>query len=198
QIREDMRVMSQIWDDTVNPNAQQGWFTMQFVGGLFNTSSATSGIFIGDYGVVFLQNVDYPLMPTDQAEVTTQPKDPAADEVWQKAKKKIQGQAVEEEPRDKEAILYDEEQVEALKEKCIKAFRHAANIRNLEPEQWVVLVIRHTSEENAVAAADENAETLIDNTSTMMLRAAKKDIDVFAKKSDNLEQFMKTVQVLTY
>lgn len=197
QIREDMRIMSQIWDDTVNPNTQQGWFSMHFAGGLFNTGAATSRIFIGDYGAVFLQTVDYPLIPTEQTETATQTKDPESDEVWQKAKKKIQGQPVEQEPFDKGAVFYDAEKVEALKEKCIKSFRHAANIRNLEPGQWVVLVIRYTPEDN-VMPEEENAEPSVDNTSTLMLRAAKKDIDAFAKNPDNPEPFKKTVQILTY
>ncbi|MBN2512200.1 MAG: hypothetical protein JXB18_04620 [Sedimentisphaerales bacterium] len=198
QIREDMRVMSQIWDDTVNPDAQQGWFTMHFVGGLFNTNTMTSQIFIGDYGVIFLQNVDFPLMPTNQIEAEAQPKDPAADEVWQKTKKKLQGQPVDEPPYPNQGEAYDADKVEALKEKCIKAFRHAANIRNLETQQWVVLVIRCTTQDDIMPVEEENAETSTDNASTLMLRAVKKDIDAFAKNPDNLEQFRKAVQILTY
>lgn len=198
QMREDMRVMSQIWDDTVNPDVQQGWFNMRFVGGLFNTDAMTSQIFIGDYGVIFLQNVDYPLMPTNQIEAQAQPKDPAEDEVWQKTKKKLQGQPVDEPPQSKQGEAYDADKVEALKEKCIKAFRHAANIRNLESQQWVVLVIRCSHKDNITPADEENAQTSTDNTSTLMLRAAKKDIDAFAKNPNNLEQFKKTVQILTY
>lgn len=198
QMREDMRVMSQIWDDTVNPDVQQGWFNMRFVGGLFNTDAMTSQIFIGDYGVIFLQNVDYPLMPTNQIEAEAQPKDPAADEVWQKTKKKLQGQPVDESPLPKQGAAYDADKVEALKENCIKAFRHAANIRNLEAQQWVVLVIRCTPQDDVMPVEEENAETSTDNASTLMLRAVKKDIDAFAKNPNNLEQFKKTVQILTY
>jgi len=198
QIREDMRVMSQIWDDTVNPDAQQGWFTMRFVGGLFNTNAMTSQIFIGDYGIIFLQHVDYPLMPTNQIEAQAQPKDPAADEVWQKTKKKLQGQPVDEPSQSEQGEAYDADKVEALKEKSIKAFRHAANIRNLEAQQWVVLVIRCTSQDEVMPVDEENTETPMDNSSTLILRAVKKDIDAFAKNPDNLEQFKKAIQVLTY
>ncbi|MGH2270930.1 hypothetical protein ACQ9LF_03950 [Anaerohalosphaeraceae bacterium U12dextr] len=197
QIHEDMQIMSQIWDETVNPEIQQGWFSMGFVSGLFNTDAMTSQIYIGDYGVIFLQNVDYPLVPTKK-EAEAQPKDPAADEVWQKTKKKLQGQPVNEPPLPKQGAVYEADKVEALKEKCIKAFRHAANIRNLEAQQWVVLVIRCSCQDSVAPAKEETAEWTPNTPSTMMLRAAKKDIDAFAKNPDNLEQFKKQVEILTY
>jgi hypothetical protein len=140
-ITQDMQVMSHIFQKIfTGPRLIEGVF-MDYGEFFGRGSRATQAIYLQGYGTLFLMEVNFPFSPT------TKPKEKAedtkeADSVWQRAKQEIfsptrnvRGKVVD--PENK----YDAEKVEELKTRLIKALKHAANIRNIKSDEWIILTV---------------------------------------------------------
>jgi hypothetical protein len=104
--------------------------------------------------------------------------------------------------RDAAARQYDKDVVEQLKTNLVKTLRHAANIRNLKPDEWVILVVVGTRP--GVIVAEHGGEPhryqyLQSDTQPVMLtiRAKKVDIDAYAADKLDYEQFRQRTAILT-
>jgi hypothetical protein len=108
---------------------------------------------------------------------------------------------------------YDAEKVEELKDKLIKALKHAANMRNLKPEEWVILtviggegqpisVLRSisivTKSANIVADSPLPIETGFSSPAVLTIRVKKSDAVAFSKGELDFDQFRQRVQIFTY
>lgn len=157
-ITEDMSVMSYIFDEKLG----QVHMVPAFLGDItFLTRDArgTRGIYLDGYGALFLMKVDFPLSPPAETPEEEKPEE-GVDPVWQQARRKI----FEPERREGERYYrgrrrlsrtrpeekYDAEKVEELKRKLIRALKHAANIRNLKPDEQVILSITGRGESGKV------------------------------------------------
>ncbi len=138
-ITQDMQVMSHIFDKIFQgPRLIEGMF--RDYGEFFGRGSrATQAIYLQGYGTLFLLEVDFPFSPSPKTAVKEkQPEE--TDSVWQQAKQEIFSPTTFsslQPPEDK----YDAEKVRELKNRLVKALKHAANIRNVKPEERIILTV---------------------------------------------------------
>jgi len=163
-------------------------------------------MYVGGYGAVFSLQVDFPLVPPPEMprkdEATEQ-----ADQVWAQAQRELlDPQAAARAQRGApEAEPYKPEVVDGLKNALTTALKHATNIRDLEAEAWLTILVQGPAptaqgqpqdplygEPSPFAGPQTTARTLL------TLRARKADIDQYAKGQLDDAQFQQRVQVVTY
>jgi hypothetical protein len=228
-ITEDMNIMSRIFDK----NLQQAHIQIRSM--FFSSSDPFHGIFLGrgkqstqvmylqGYGALFMMKVDFPLSPPPQVEQEQEQtqKDEDTDKVWTEMKQEI---SEPEESRKNKNVrpkrVYDAEKVDNLRTTLIKSLKHAANIRNLKPDEWVILTITGSGTStgyksvtsipgrNEFVVVDHNNRTQIVRSdligdiglslpTVLVIRAKKSDIDSFAKGDLDHDQFQQNTQILT-
>jgi len=223
-IMEDMSVMSSILDKKLGRSHEvSGYFY-----GSFGFSSGfpfswgcrgTEGIYLDGYGALFLIKVDFPLAPVPEA-VEEEIEEEPADLVWEQTRQEIF------EPMDvrrksdyfrrEEEREYDAEKVEELKDKLIKALKHAANIQNLKPNEWIILTVVGETEQTGevivsriytvIKGDDITAdvplplpiETVFSSPGVLTIRVKKSDAEAFSKDELDFDKFSKRVQIFTY
>jgi len=146
-------------------------------------SSATQSIYLDGYGALFVMKVDFLLSPPAEAAEEEKPKE-GVDSVWQEAKQKI----FEPEKGDRYYMRrrrvrktrleekYDAEKVEELKRKLIRALKHTANIRNLKPDEQVILSVTGRGESGRVT------------TKVEVLPSGGRQVLTVVKKSGDIEE----------
>ncbi|MBW8041563.1 MAG: hypothetical protein FVQ85_16425 [Planctomycetes bacterium] len=142
-ITQDLQVMAHIFHKIfTGPRLVEGIF-MDYGDFFGRGSRATEAVYLQGYGVLFLMEVNIPLSSPPKAK--EQEKDESAtkaDSVWQQAQQEIFQPSVYRNPRVLNSVeIYDEEKVEELKSRLIKALKHAANMKNLEPDELIILTV---------------------------------------------------------
>jgi hypothetical protein len=142
-ITEDMQIMSHILDERFKETRRvQGIFT-DFGDFFGRDNRQTEAIYLQGYGVLFSMEVNFAFSPPpesqeQQADQTTEP----VDSTWQRARQQMFS------PRDARMAggsgsteEYDSQMVEELKRDLITTLKHAANIRGVQPEEWIILTV---------------------------------------------------------
>jgi hypothetical protein len=175
---------------------------------------------------LFIIKVDFPLAPsvdTQEEEETEEP----TDRLWEETRQEIfVGPGTIRQRRihvqqDTEH-RYDAEKVEELKRNLIKSLRHAANIRTLEPEHWLIVTVIGSGETNIDGILTDSktgtvtvikkdgkiVETTYEGAlpgnlgssspTVMTIRAQKSDVDALAEGLMDLNAFRENVQIYTY
>jgi hypothetical protein len=142
-ITEDMQVMSHILDERFKETRRvQGVFT-DFGDFFGRDNRQTEAIYLQGYGVLFSMEVNFAFSPPpkpqqQQAEQTAEP----VDSTWQRARQQVfspgQFEAAEGSGSTEE---YDSQMVEELKRDLITTLKHAANIRGVQPDEWIILTV---------------------------------------------------------
>jgi hypothetical protein len=140
---EDMHVMSHILDERFKEKRRiQGMFT-DFGAFFGRDSRSAEATYLQGFGVLFLMEVNFTFSPPPKR----QPADAnetaeAVDSTWLKARQRVlspgasPGIGEEDSGRD-----YGNQMVEELKKELVEALKHASNIRNIEPDEWVILTV---------------------------------------------------------
>ena len=143
-IWQDLYVMSRIFDKKFSKGSRLVREVFPDYGDFFRQDSrATEAIYVQGYGALFLMEANFPLTaPPKSKEKETQKTEEPADPIWQRAKQEIfdpmnRTTSMISQPEEK----YDAEQIEEVKKELIKSLKHAANIRNLKPDEWVILTV---------------------------------------------------------
>ncbi|MHC4353727.1 MAG: hypothetical protein ACYS0H_13535 [Planctomycetota bacterium] len=238
-INEDVNVMSRIFEmnlqraristSSVNPFVSDSVSRFVTVLGTRGRTSIQS-LYLQGYGVLFMMKVDFPLSPPyqEQQPDETEQEDEGADKIWQTVRDNLYApEKVAKRKKDDSAAKYDAEKVESLKTTLVESLKHAANIRNLKPEESIILSI--TGGGNSVAGldptelsmigSDENIRFLVRDKNTgktrvivadsldrlglfsptvLVVRAKKADITGYSKGDLDLEQFRQRVRMLSY
>jgi hypothetical protein len=237
-INEDMNVMSRIFETNLE---QDRIATAR--SGIFISGRDPYGMFLGDsrgqiqsmylqgYGALFLLKVDFPLSPSSdvQQEEKETAKEEEGDPVWKQMRREIyEPENVDRRRRpEKQEEKYNPEKVENLKTTLIKSLKHAANIRNLKPDESVVLTVTGSGEITGTKIIATNVsgngqqvivqEKSADGKTTMrivngkalddiglssptvlVIRVKSSEIDAYAKGELDFDKFRARVQVLTY
>jgi hypothetical protein len=110
-------------------------------------SRATEAIYLQGYGALFLMEANFPLTaPPKSKEKEAKKTEEPVDPIWQRTKQEIfdpMTRMISRIPQQREK--YDAEQIEEVKRELIKSLKHAANIRNLKPDEWVILAVTGAS-----------------------------------------------------
>jgi len=147
-ITEDVGIMCRIFDKKLR---QEYGLNTSLKWDPFGRSAGPEAIYLEGYGVLFLLQVDFPLAPP--SEIQEQEPNEQGDVTWEETKRELYSQQ-EDVGYDQESRIvisrlvgaptreYDAEKVEQLKDLIIKSLKHAANIRNLKPDESVIITIR--------------------------------------------------------
>jgi len=187
-------------------------------------SRSTGAMYIQGYGALFLTKVDFLLSPPPEAPEQKETEEEDTDPLWTETKQEIyapeevgRGRSTGERPEEK----YDAEKVEELKETLIKTLKHATNIRNLKPDESVILsvtgkagqsaniIIEKIPETNKVLVMGEDKKPRIyagglpsnlafSSPTVLTIRAKKSDIDDFAEDKLSFDQFSEKTQLFSY
>jgi hypothetical protein len=167
----------------------------------FPASRRLKPMYLGGYGALFFLQVDFPLLPPPrQAEEAPAEK---VDPVWAETRRALY------EPRT--AMLpngtppaepYSEDKVQMLRARLTEVMRHATNIRGLDPDEWVTIVVRGTlapgTGQVQHPADNPDAEPVAGCGGTVMtLHARKADVDQFAQGQFNPAEFEQHLQFTT-
>ena len=143
EIMEDMQVMSHILDERFKETRRvQGVFT-DFGDFFGRDNRTTEAIYLQGYGVLFSMEVNFTFSPSpkpqeQQAEQTTE----SVDSTWQRARQQMFSS---EDSRISgglgSAEEYNSQMVEELKRDLITTLKHAANIRGVQPDEWIILTV---------------------------------------------------------
>jgi len=239
-IKQDMSIMTRIFDKKLNYPLRLGEGETIVLGGLFASNrgkhfisdddKATKAIYVGGYGALFFIKVNFPLSPPP--EVKVEKIEEGVDPVWEETKQEIYApeearttilaspddigfDEVLKSMRAGTSALpeYDAEKVDELKRKLIKTLKHAANIRVLKPQDWVVLAVTGTAQpvvitEIHVLKDDEASKTITitpkiqevkpaSSSTVLTIRVKKSDIDAFSKGELDFDKFRERTQILT-
>lgn len=164
-------------------------------------------LYLGGYGVVFFIQVSYPLLPPPETP-QEQPTGQQEDCVWAEAKRSVfdPGAPSAASREEAEAVEpYNREKVDAVRNALIVLMKHTANIRVLEPGEWITVVVQGPAatgvqeDQNPSAVATTRPPVAKATGRTMLiLRATKADVDQYAKGQLNQQQFEQRLQAVTY
>jgi hypothetical protein len=142
-ITQDLQVMSHIFHKIfTGPRLIEGVF-MDYGDFFGRGSRATEAVYLQGYGTLFLMEVNIQLSsPPKAKEIDKDETIQKPDSVWQQATQEIfQPSAFQNTRRPDSGEKFDAEKVEELKSRLIKALKHAANMRNLKPDEWIILTV---------------------------------------------------------
>jgi hypothetical protein len=217
---EDLYIMSRIFDKKLEPAyaTDESRLRSANIDRLFSNlrhrdgSQGTQAIYLHGYAALFLMNVDFPLSAPPKVDVEKVEKD--VDPVWEGTKREIVTSGKT--PEGEYAYVqydslkeYEGENVEELKTDLTKALKHAANIRNLKPDELIILAVAGTQQPavlQEVTVADGKTYRVISRKpdassllapALLTIRAKKIDIDAYAKGDLDLDKFRERIQFLT-
>ena len=140
EITQDLLVMSHILDERFRePRTIKRVFT-DFGDFFGRNNRSTETIYMQGYGVVFLMEVNFafspPLISEEQKDEETAKQ---VDPTWQRARQQIFA------PKTPMPGFSEQGpglvKIDQLKTELIKTLKHAANIRNLKPDEWIILTV---------------------------------------------------------
>jgi hypothetical protein len=215
QIQEDLAVMSRILEKTASEyrdeHEEAAGITILTMGG----GKAVRSMYLEDYGVVFTLNVNIPLKPETKLEETDEKRPNPQNEEWTEARNELfgdrRGPGRVERMGHRE---FDEHQFEEFRDGLIESLRNASNIRNLREDDWITVVVRGRGSEIEIdgqldvvlkGAGRESytpvpvgsADPLPDS-STLVIRIKKGQVDEFARSKGSPEQFRAKVSLTQY
>jgi hypothetical protein len=142
-ITEDMQIMSHILDERFKETRRvQGVFT-DFGDFFGRDNRQTEAIYLQGYGVLFSMEVNFAFspQPKPQPRQTAEPNE-QVDSTWQRAKQQVFSPGESRGPGGADsAEEYNSQMVEELKQDLITTLKHAANIRGVQPDEWIILTV---------------------------------------------------------
>ncbi len=220
-IMEDMNIMSRIFDKKLKEANLIPRFGGYSDGVFFSWNRPeTKGFYLEGYGALFLLKVNYPLSPPVETEEEQIKED--VDLIWEQTRQEIyEPEDVKRAERHKRTSKrsreeYDADKVEDLKRTLTRVLKHAANIQNLKPNEWVILTVVGETEQTGevivsriytVIKGDDITADLplplpieagFSSPTVLVIRVKKSDVDAFSKGEQDFGQFRKRVQIFTY
>jgi hypothetical protein len=142
----------------------------------------TKAICLEGYGAIFMTSVAFPLAAPPKAEEQKEEPEEPVDTIWKRAERELYGPVHIPRSQAAPSSQYDAKKVESLKTNIIKSLKHAANIRNLRPDEWVVVIVNSNEQTGGLPKV-------------LTVRAGKSDIDAFSEGTLSLDQFRPKVQI---
>ena len=135
QVAEDIDIMARIIEKTL-----EGRFPDEYrASSLLREFRGCQGIYLKDYGVVFMTSISFPV--AEQAEAPQEKTTP--DDLWQQTKYELKGVGVPSVTHVNIGGNYDSEKVEQLKEELVRLIgTYAPNIRQLSSQENIVIAVR--------------------------------------------------------
>jgi len=224
-IMGDMNIMSRIFDKKLKEANLIPRFGGHSDGVFFSWNRPeTKGFYLEGYGALFLIKVNFPLSPPVETEEEQIKED--VDLTWEQTKQEIYepedvkrtGRRKRTSKRSREE--YNADKVEDLKRTLTRVLKHAANIQNLKPNEWIILTVVGEAEQTGevivsriytvIRGDDITAdvplpplpplpiETGFSSPTVLTVRVKKSDVDAFSKGKLDFDKFRRRVWIFTY
>jgi hypothetical protein len=209
-IDEDLAIMSHLLERATGDKMQD-----VLLGSAMNVPLHTMGpqrmvrgMYLEGYGAVFMLNVRFALTPSPSE--TEKPKT-ATNSNWERSKQEVFGAPDRDvliqadDPFGGPAEGYDKKKVDDLQRRLLECLKEAVNIRELKPEEMVVVAVigarnaprGHTLIAHAaggrstgvVLSSDSKAVAHAREESVMTIRVSKSDAEAFNKGDLTFDQF---------
>jgi len=210
---EDMRVMSRILQDKLSePRMILG--VLRDYGSFFDDGRTVEAFYLQGTAVVFVVQVDFPYSfparPPEEGKAEKEPVDP----VWERARQKLhsptgsRAYGAGSQPGQTQQMTFEQ-----FKDELLRSLKHAANLRNIEPNELIILTVVAQGEDADWSGGasmlgqvygDEYAAMMMGEqqpapaTTVLTMQAKKADIDAFAKGQLDFEQFQQKAKAFTY
>lgn len=205
ELASDLLVMCRIFDRRVmrKETTEEGVYDMMYPGPtmapmpflsprgvldrfLNEWDSETKALYVQGYGAVFTVNVRFPLKPAVEQPSETPEPDPG-DPLWAETRQEIF------EPhrakRESQGPVYKPQLVDQLKRQVHDTLRYAANIRGMDPGEYITVVIH---------GPDRSASQSDPEIAALTLRVRKGHVDARAAGSLNSTGFQGKVEVTEF
>jgi hypothetical protein len=143
ELIEDMQIMSHILDERFKETRRvQGVFT-DFGDFFGRDNRQTEATYLQGYGVLFSMEVNFAFSPPPkQQQQQAEQTDEQVDSTWEKAKQQVFSPGESRGAGGPDSSEeYNSQMVEELKRDLITTLKHAANIRGVQPDEWVILTV---------------------------------------------------------
>jgi hypothetical protein len=225
KLEEDLSVMSHILEKAVSEKAgsrgEAGWggTAMGITVLASPNANPLRSLYLEGYGVLFLLNVGFPVLPPPQAEELQEKTETTSD--WEEAKEELYGQGGGGYAMAGSSEPYDKERVNRLRDGLLEALKNATNLRDLKSDDSITVCVfggpssgqtkartayvkRSTGGSNGPrgeARGEAGVFALAGgpvHQTIMTIRVKKSDADAFAKGSITQEAFRKRAHIVTY
>lgn len=227
EMREDLAIMSRILQKATGRTGDRGdTMALGIVVSSFPALRRPQAMYLADYGAVFLLNVPFPLVAP--ADTQAAPAEKPTNTAWEEARRELYGPKrapmsgwVQKAAGARREVNFEPERVERLKREVMEALKNAANLRQVKPDEQVVVAITSTAGgrgggaretrvlriegdrpeaghaviETKVADAPEAAGV---GGSTLILRVKKADAEAYAGGHLDREAFARRVSLTAY
>jgi hypothetical protein len=151
EITQDLQVMAHILDGKFTERRQIAGVFTDFGDFFGRDNRETEAIYLQGYGALFLMEVNFAFSPQPQPQPqqkeTKEPQE-QLDSTWQQAQRELFSPQRSIRSREFDSQEgYDAQMVEELKRELIRTLKHAANIRGLEADEWVILNVTGTGQQ---------------------------------------------------
>ncbi len=142
EIMEDMQIMSHILDDRFKQKRQvQGLFT-DFGDFFERNNRTTEATYLEGYGILFSMEVNFAFTPPTELVKDAEKIPENIDPTWQNARRQVfQPGASQRFGISESTEVQSHQMVKELKKDLIETLKHAANIRVLQPDEWIILTL---------------------------------------------------------
>jgi hypothetical protein len=141
QVAEDMRVMLDILREKLGESRTVSGVLYDYGDFFSDSARAAEALYIQGYAALFMLKVDFPLSAGPAREQPEADENEPADPVWQRARDRLYAPPGMTPWRSRRTGEADARDFDQLKEDLLRSFRHAANIRNIEPNEWIILTV---------------------------------------------------------
>jgi len=163
---------------------------------LFSSLGRARPLYVAGYGALFFIRVDFPLQPPTETTEQAAKDEDETDSVWAETRRSIfepETNRLQPMQGDRPTAPYDSARVDALKNALTATMKHAANIRGLDANEWLTIIVQTTAEQTK-----NSPNATAGNGSTLTLRTKKADVDLYAKGELAQAQFAQRLQVVSY
>ncbi|MCZ7640510.1 MAG: hypothetical protein M5U12_33315 [Verrucomicrobia bacterium] len=151
EMREDLAIMSRILQKATGRTGDRGdTMALGIVVSSFPALRRPQAMYLADYGAVFLLNVPFPLVAP--ADTQAAPAEKPTNTAWEEARRELYGPKrapmsgwVQKAAGARREVNFEPERVERLKREVMEALKNAANLRQVKPDEQVVVAITSTA-----------------------------------------------------
>lgn len=222
-LEEDLPIMTRILDKALEKNGDDEPMSAMNIHILtFGTPQKYRSIYLDGYGVLFLAQVPYPLAAPPKEKTETKQTKTAPDSAWERTKRELFGASdagdVFVQSDSQTAPEYSEEKVNRTKDALFEALKNGANIRGLQPEEFITLVVTTsqgrarrvlmtgpggtvTSQNTTIVTRGRTRRNVVkwgsddQGGSSLTIRVRKSDVDQFAQGKLSSDEFRQKAEV---
>lgn len=188
ETREDISIMAEILDERFREPQLIGGVLRDFGDFFGRDNQHTEAIYIQGYGLIFMMEVNYRFLLLSQSQAESKPQtNHDSDKTWEQARQRVLSTGTRNTAAQNSEAEYEKQMVNILTTELLRTLKYAVNIRNMKPDEWVILSVRGAGSRSKGALGWEGS---------MTMRVKKSEVNSLASGELDFEQFREKVQIL--